>query len=151
LRLAERLHGWLPARPAVLVDLFVPFSRLGDYLAWHERELGHFPLWCVPYRLPRRYEWIEPDYLKRVDDDLFIDLAIYGMAQPRGQNVYRLIEEELPRVSGLKTLISYNYYDEDEFWMVWNRPNYLAVKREVDPDNLLGDLYEKTCRRRGAR
>jgi FAD/FMN-containing dehydrogenase len=144
--LAEKLHRFLPARrPNVVVDLFIPFSRLEEYLAWHQRELGFFPLWCVPYRLARRYEWIAPGYLDGVSDELFIDLAIYGMPQPPGQNVYRMLEEELCRVRGIKTLISYNYYDPDTFWSIWNRQSYQQVKRLVDPRNLFRDLYDKTC------
>ena len=63
-----------------------------------------------------------------------------------GRNVYREIEVELSRLHALKTLISHNYYAEEEFWRTWNAPNYWAVKRRTDPDNVLRDLYTKMCR-----
>jgi hypothetical protein len=113
-------------------------------LAWHDEKLGFYPLWCVPYKRVRDYEWAAPRLFDGLADELFVDLAIYGMKQPDGRNVYRELEEELPRVQGIKTLISYNYYDEHEFWQNWNRPNYVAVKKLTDPDNVLRDLYEKT-------
>ncbi len=147
LRLADKLHRFLPAeRPDVIVDLFLPLSRFGDFMSWHERAIGFFPLWCVPYRLPRRYEWIAGDFLDGVDDELFVDLAIYGLRQRDGRNFYRELEDKLVELQGIKTLISYNYYDEDTFWRIWNKPNYQAAKRLTDPDDYFRDLYTKTCR-----
>ena len=55
-------------------------------------------------------------------------------------------EEKLQELNGIKTLISYNYYKEDEFWQIFNRKNYDAVKTVTDPDNIFRNLYEKTCR-----
>jgi hypothetical protein len=46
----------------------------------------------------------------------------------------------------MKTLISHNYYAEDEFWRTWNRPNYERAKALADPNNVFRDLYTKTCR-----
>ncbi|HZR83023.1 MAG TPA: FAD-binding protein [Candidatus Binatia bacterium] len=147
LRLAEKLHRWLPAqRPHVIVDLFVPLSRFADFMAWYERAIRHLPLWCVPYRRVRDYEWIAPAFFAGLDDELFVDLAVYGSKQPAGRNVYKELEDALLRLNGIKTLISYNYYDEDVFWTIWNRPNYLAVKQFTDPDSVFRDLWSKTCR-----
>jgi len=56
------------------------------------------------------------------------------------------MEEKLQELNGIKTLISYNYYKEDEFWKIFNRTNYYAVKAITDPDNIFRNLYEKTCR-----
>lgn len=148
LRLAEKLrHLVLSAeRPDVTVDLFVPFSKFDSFMGWYQQKVDFFPLWCVPYRLHHRYEWIASDYLAGVEDELFLDLAVYGLKQPEGRNYYKELEDELLQVSGIKTLISYNYYDEDVFWRIWNKPNYMAVKQMTDPGNVFRDLYTKTCR-----
>jgi hypothetical protein len=115
-------------------------------MEWHERELGFFPLWMVPYRVPRPYEWVAPDVLAGVDDELWIDVAIYGMKQPPGRNIYKEIEEELRGIHAIKTLISHNYYEEEVFWKIFNKSNYDSVKRRTDPDNVFRDLYSKMCR-----
>ena len=47
-------------------------------------------------------------------------------------------------MSSIKTLISYNYYSEDEFWRTFNKANYDAAKAVTDPDNVFRDLYTKT-------
>jgi len=147
LRLAQRFRRFQVAdRPDVTVDLFVPFSRLEAFMAWYAGTIGHYPIWVVPYRRVRDYEWIAPAVLDGVDDSLFVDLAIYGMKQPVGRNVYAEMEQQLPAFHAIKTLISYNYYDEATFSTIWNRANYQAVKRLTDPHNAFRDLYDKTCR-----
>ncbi len=148
LGIAQKLR-WLfldDDRPMVTVDTFLPYSRLEEFLAWYAREFRHFPLWVVPYRRVHDYEWLADDFWKGMDDELMIDIAIYGMKQRGDTNYYRLMEEKLIELGGIKTLISYNYYTKDEFWRIFNRENFEKVKAITDPDNILRDLYQKTCR-----
>jgi FAD/FMN-containing dehydrogenase len=133
-------------RPTVTLDVFVPLSRVPRFLRWYEHVVGHYPLWCVPYRRVRDYPWLAPSFYAGMTDELFLDLAIYGLRQYGGPELYRQIEQELREVGGIKTLIAHNYYSEDEFWQIWNRDNHQAVKAITDPRGLLRDLYEKTCR-----
>ena len=148
LELAHKYHRWvLPhERPDVTLDVFLPASRLADFMQWYDAAIGYYPLWCVPYRVPRRYEWIAPRYFADVPDHDFVDIAIYGLKQPEGRNYYAEIERALVRFKGVKTLISHNYFDEETFWKIWNKPSYDAVKKVTDRKNLLRDLYTKTCR-----
>ena len=148
LRIAEKAR-WLvldDKRPDVTVDTFLPFSKLKEFLLWYEKDFNHFPLWCVPYRRVHDYEWLADDFWKTFDDDLMVDIAIYGMRQRGDTNYYRLLETKLQELHGIKTLISYNYYPEDEFWEIFNRPNFDKVKAITDPNNIFRNLYEKTCR-----
>ncbi len=147
LRIAEKCP-WLISRdrPTVTLDTFLPLSSFEPFIEWYRASIGYFPLWMVPYRRVRDYEWIADGFFDQTRDQLFIDLAIYGLEQPEGRNYYREIEEALFPMHGLKTLISYNYYSEDEFWRVFNKRNYDAVKRITDPNNAFRDLYTKMCR-----
>jgi FAD/FMN-containing dehydrogenase len=147
LRLNQLLTRLLPAgRPRVTVDVFVPFSKVAAFMAWYQPTFGHFPIWCVPYRLPRAYEWLSPRFLAGLDGPLFLDLAIYGMEQPPGRNLHAELEEKLLELGGLKSLITHNYYSAEDFWRIWNRENYERVKARTDPDHVFRDLYDKTCR-----
>ncbi len=38
-------------------------------------------------------------------DELFLDLAIYGMEQPAGKNIHRMIEEKLRELGGRAPLL----------------------------------------------
>jgi FAD/FMN-containing dehydrogenase len=147
LLLGEKLRWLLRSeRPTVTLDVFVPFSRVPEFLSWYEREFGFYPLWCVPYRRVRDYEWLADSFHAANADQLYLDLAIYGMRQRGPRNYHRLMEEKLREIGGIKTLIAHNYYGEAEFWSIWNKRNYDAAKAITDPDNLFRDLYTKTCR-----
>jgi len=146
LRLGNKLNFLLSRdRPTVTVDVFVPYGKVPTFMDWYDKAVGHYPIWCVPYKRVNDYPWIVDSYWSKLEDTLFLDLAIYGMRQPLGRNIHRELEYELMRVSGLKTLISHNYYTRDEFWSIYNQDNYQAVKHITDPDNQFRDVYEKMC------
>lgn len=147
LAMAEKVHFLLDReRPTVTLDVFVPVSRVEEFLTWYRAELGYYPLWCVPYKRVHDYPWLDASFYRNLDDTMFLDLAIYGMRQPDGKNAHKMIEDKLRELGGMKTLISHNYYTADEFWQTWNKGNYEAVKAKTDPDNLFRDIYTKTCR-----
>jgi FAD/FMN-containing dehydrogenase len=147
LRLGEKLRWLLRSeRPTITLDVFIPFSRVPEFLAWYEREFQFYPLWCVPYRRVRDYEWLDDAFYRAMPDALFLDLAIYGMRQRGHANYHRLMEHKLRELGGIKTLIAHNYYEESEFWSIWNKANYDAVKAITDPRNVFRDLYTKTCK-----
>ncbi|HVY25363.1 MAG TPA: FAD-binding oxidoreductase [Polyangiaceae bacterium] len=134
-------------RPTITLDMFVPFSRTPEFMRWYDENLGHYPIWCVPYRRVHDYEWLSPSFWSGLgDEQLFLDLAVYGMRQHGPVNHHRLVERELAQIGGLKTLISHNYYEPHEFWSTWNRENYDRVRSSTDPRHLFRDVYAQTCR-----
>lgn len=130
----------------VTLDTFIPNSKFEEFIAWYEKEVNHFPLWCVPYKIMRPYEWISSRFFQHNADELFLDIAVYGLKKDKQKNYYRMFEEELMKINGIKTLIADNYYSENEFWEIWNKENFDAVKQQTDPDNLFRNLYTKMCR-----
>lgn len=147
LKIANKYRKWLPKNAIpVTLDTFIPFSRMKEFMGWYIESVDHFPLWMVPYKRVRTYEWINDDLARKTPDELYLDIAIYGLRRNDGKNYYKMFEDELLKIGGLKTLITPNFYSKEDFWKVWNRPNFEAVKRVTDPDNIFRDLYEKTCR-----
>jgi FAD/FMN-containing dehydrogenase len=147
LRIADKLNFLFKTdKPTVILDIFLPYSKVPAFMDWYEREIGYFPLWCVPYKRVHDYEWIADSFYAEMQDPLFLDLAIYGLEQKDDRNIHRMIEEKLRELGGIKTLISHNYYSRDEFWSIWNKRNYDQVKAITDPRNVFRDLYTKTCR-----
>jgi FAD/FMN-containing dehydrogenase len=148
LRLAEKLPFMIAdKRPTIILDTFLPISKVPAFLDWYEKEFKFFPLWCVPYKRVEDYAWLAPRFYEGMKDELFLDLAIYGMKQPKdGRNYHKLMEDKLLELGGMKTLIAHNYYSEGDFWKTYNRENYQAVKARTDPKNLFRDLYVKTCK-----
>jgi FAD/FMN-containing dehydrogenase len=147
LQLAENLR-WLldDERPTFTLDVFLPVSRMKAFTDWYAKEFQFYPVWVVPYARVRDYAWLTEEWYAGTNDKLFIDLAIYGMKQRGHTNYYKLMEDKLLELGGVKTLISHNYYSEEDFWKTWNKRNYDQVKARTDPQNIFRNLYTKTCR-----
>ena len=142
---AQTFHKILPASIIpVVIDVFLPFEKLAEFLAWHEQETHYFPLWCVPYKAVHSYEWLSEKFHANRQSDLLVDIAIYAMKTNDNAAYYRKLELKLLELGGLKTLIADNYFTPEEFWQTWNKDNYYAVKQITDPQNIFRDLYEKT-------
>jgi FAD/FMN-containing dehydrogenase len=147
LRIANTFRKILPVSMIpITVDTFIPFSKLEEFMKWYKKEINHFPLWCVPYKIVHQYEWLSEEFLNNINDELFIDIAIYGMHRDNPDYYHRLIEEKLIELGAIKTLISTNQYSEEEFWKIWNKENHDLIKSKIDPNNIFRGLYEKMCR-----
>jgi FAD/FMN-containing dehydrogenase len=60
----------------------------------------------------------------------------------------RLVEDEVAKLDGHKSLYSTSFYAEDEFYRLYNGDAYRALKRAYDGDGRLLSLYEKCVRAR---
>ena len=62
----------------------------------------------------------------------------YGAGQ-----LNRLVEAEVIRLSGIKSLYSDSYYTPDVFWKLYGGEAYHALKAKYDPAGTFPDLYQK--------
>lgn len=144
---ARRLDGLsrkIKLRPDVVVDVFIPEPRLPEFFAWYLRTFHFFPLWVIPYKAPQVYPWVATEHGKPLHDIYLIDCAVYGKANSDPNVDYSdLLEKKTYELGGIKTLISRNHHTPAEFWKVFNKPNYDAAKKSLDPLGVFTGLYEK--------
>lgn len=155
----ESKHRWwekleqrrgLPTRERVIQDIEVPVSQLDSYLTWFDREVGMRPVWLCPLapREPAR-DWplYEMDH-----SEPWVNVGFWGTVEAaEGQQEghhNRLIEREVERLGGRKSLYSSAYYSPEDFWRIYNGPVYEVLKKSYDPDGRLLDLYDKAVRAR---
>lgn len=135
-------------RPDVVVDVFIPSIRFGDFLRWYDEVMAFYPLWVVPYRVPAPYPWIAPGHAAKMGTDLMMDCAVYGKVNSEAEVDYsEVLEKQTYSLGGIKTLISSNHHTEERFWQVYNKDNYLAAKKRLDPAGLFPDMFTKLHRR----
>lgn len=145
----ERWRG-RPARERVIQDIEVPLSALPAYLDWFDREIGMRPVWLCPLA-PRDPAEHWPLY-EMSHDEPWVNVGFWGTVElSAGQSAghhNRLIEAEVERLGGRKSLYSSAYYGPDDFWRIYNGPAYDVLKKSYDPDGRLLDLYDKAVRAR---
>lgn len=54
-----------------------------------------------------------------------------------------MIERKTEELAGFKSLYSDSYYTEEEFWQIYSKNTFLALKAKYDPQKALKGLFEK--------
>ncbi len=132
-------------REAVIQDVDIPLENAPAFLDFFEREIGIRPVWICPARHHRtRGEY--PLFPMR-DDTLYINFGFWDGVRsrqnyPRG-HFNRLIEDEVAKLGGIKSLYSESFYTQEAFDRQYGGSHYRALKARYDPDHRLKDLYQK--------
>ncbi|MDU0290244.1 FAD-binding oxidoreductase [Saccharothrix longispora] len=150
----DRRHGFSgrlskAVQEPVIQDVEIPVHRLAEFLDFFHREIGVSPVWLCPVRLRDRSGWplypMDPDVL-------YVNVGFWSTVPLRPDEELgsrnRMIEDEVTRLGGHKSLYSDSYYGEQEFWDNYNGPEYRKLKERYDPDGRLPDLYAKCVLRK---
>ena len=130
---------------SVIQDVDIPLARCSEFLDFLHAEVGIVPIWICPIRPPDPGNDATLYPLPR--GTLSVNFGFWDTVATRetrpGGFVNRKIERKVGEVGGIKSLYSDAYFTEDEFWSIYNRPAYAALKARYDPHGALGDLYRK--------
>jgi FAD/FMN-containing dehydrogenase len=144
----ERMRG-LNAE-SVIQDVDIPLANAAEFLAFMHAEVGVLPIWICPIRSPAAGVDY-PLYPLRPGTPYvnfgFWDRVTSPEARPPGY-LNRKIEHKVTELGGIKSLYSDSYFTESEFWSIYNKPAYDALKAKYDPGRALPDLYAKCVLKR---
>jgi FAD/FMN-containing dehydrogenase len=139
----NRLRGLHPE--SVIQDVDIPIDRCDEFLRFLLAEIGILPIWLCPIRSPDPATHF-PLYPTR-GDTIYVNFGFWDVIReraPHGHGHYnRRIERKVSELSGIKSLYSDSYFERDEFWRIYDRDAYAALKRRYDPRRRQPDLYEK--------
>lgn len=132
-------------RESVIQDVDIPIENAPAFLAFFERSIGIRPVWICPARHARD-DGDYPLFPMRADT-LYINFGFWDGVKTRQKHpkghFNRLIEKEVARLGGIKSLYSESFYERDEFEGIYGGEAYKNLKRRYDPKDQLKDLYEK--------
>jgi FAD/FMN-containing dehydrogenase len=148
-QVSARVNRWLgrPPREDVIQDVEIPADRLAEFLEFFHREIGMSPVWLCPLRAQDRWPLypLEPGRT-------YVNVGFWGMVSvPPGrmpEHHNRLIEREVARLGGHKSLYSTAFYTREDFWRHYDGDTYRRLKEAYDSGGRLLDLYDKTVRGR---
>lgn len=148
-RIAEKLDALRrkPPRESVVQDIEIPVDHLPEFLDFFHAEIGIEPIWLCPLQQrDRNARW--PLYEFDLDE-LYVNVGFWSTVplaageKPEDGKNNRIIEYEVTKMGGRKSLYSTAFYNEDEFWSIYGGQDYEQVKRKYDPDGRFLGLYEK--------
>lgn len=138
-----RLRGRHPE--SVIQDVDIPIAGAPDFLVFLLLEIGIVPIWLCPVRSPRRDARFTLYPLASDTTYLnfgFWDVVDSAVAHEPG-HFNRLVEREVMRLGGIKSLYSDCFFTREEFAQAYGMEGYEALKRKYDPDGRMLGLYEK--------
>ncbi|KAI9653839.1 MAG: hypothetical protein M1821_006870 [Bathelium mastoideum] len=126
----------------LLQDCALPASTVQPFIEYIDAETGLYPLWLCPLTLHTRPEKsLNPSHC----GELVINVGIWGPG-PRDQDRFvllnRSIEQKVLELRGLKCLYARAYYTEEEFWNIYDRKWYDALREKYEARSL-PSLYDK--------
>lgn len=150
----ERRKGNHP-RERVVQDIEVPIENTADFLRWFLKNVPIEPVWLCPLRLRKTRSALgsRPWPLYPLEPHrTYVNVGFWSAVPviPGQEEGYtnRLIEREVHRLDGHKSLYSESFYDRDEFDALYGGATYQELKHRYDPKSRLLDLYAKAVQRR---
>lgn len=149
--LYRALHGSGESARFVVQDLGLPYSKAEAFVDYTADKFNIWPLWLCPLKQtppptfhPHTGETVtQPDGSVTTPPSLNIGLWGWGPANPdEFISKNRALEEKLMELGGMKWFYAHTYYSEDEFWSMYDRPWYEAL-REKYHATTLPTVYEK--------
>ena len=129
---------------SVIQDVDIPLPRAQDFLGFLLRVIGILPIWICPLRQagPEAF----PLY-PIASQTLYINFGFWDVVQSSVANApdhfNRLVEREVTRLGGIKSLYSHSSFTREEFASAYGMGHYEVLKARYDPQHRLPGLYEK--------
>lgn len=130
---------------SVIQDVDIPVAHAPEFLAFLLREIGILPIWICPVRapLPQSQFTLFP----LTADTRYVNFGFWDVVQSRQPHEHgyfnRLVEREVVRLGGIKSLYSESYFSREEFASAYAMEQYEVLKTKYDPSGRMLGLYEK--------
>lgn len=148
------LHESGIADMTIIQDLGIPISKAESFISFIDSTFNFYPLWLCPIRpsqqlasqnSPQNQLFSMSQAVDESSDEFLLNVGVWGMGSTNREEFIsqnRAIEQKVTELSGLKCLYAHAYYTEDEFWNIYDRKSYEAL-REKYHASTLPTIYEK--------
>jgi FAD/FMN-containing dehydrogenase len=129
-------------------DVDIPIHKAPEFFDFLLSEIGITPGWMCPFRTNESGRiW---DLSPLPQGQLYINFGFWDVIPTMHQKGHfnRKIERKTMELGGAKGLYSTAWYDEADFWTIYDQQRYTRLKRTYDPDGMYPDLYAKCVRGR---
>jgi FAD/FMN-containing dehydrogenase len=144
--LTRRLVRWRGRfAESVIQDVDIPIAYASEFLDFLLREIGIQPVWICPVRGPAPGAQFTLYRLR--PDTLYVNFGFWDVVETTRPwepgHFNRLVEREVMRLGGIKSLYSDSYFTPEEFAQAYGLAHYQALKARYDPAGRMLGLFEK--------
>lgn len=146
MRLSYKLMPDSRGTESVIQDVDIPIEHATQFFDFLLSEIGITPVWMCPFktRASNRHWDLSP-----LREGLHVNFGFWDVIPSTHEKGHfnRKIERKTKELGGAKGLYSSAWYDEAEFWSIYDQPRYIRLKQTYDPQGVFPDLYAKCVRR----
>lgn len=144
-KLFHKAEKWFQNR-FVIQDFCIPETATLQFLEKVMHDPSIFPIWLCPVKGTRTAQIMAPHLL--VDDNSgnhFINVGLYGVPSYSAplEQITRELEQCCKNLGGRKVLYSRSYYTEEEFWEIYSREAYDALRAKMGAAGFWPDIAAK--------
>ena len=140
-RIEKLFTGKIKHTESVVQDVCIPAENAQSFLAFYWKHINIRPIWICPIKPYKNISYP----LFKMQQKLYLDFGFWDIIQkdvPKGYH-NKLIEKEVEKLGGMKSLYSESYYEENKFWQIYDGKYYKKLKLKYDPDYIFSDLYSR--------
>jgi delta24-sterol reductase len=133
----------------IIQDIAFPAGNAGAFVDYVGDKFGIYPLWLCPLRMDGRASMGHPRPFEgpvggqkrsgQAYDSMYINVGVWG-PYPSSEVEYvranRELEQKTSELGGLKWLYSRVFYTEDEWWQLYNKEKYDALRQKLGATGL---------------
>jgi FAD/FMN-containing dehydrogenase len=143
------LHASGQSKIYIIQDVAIPYSGASDFLNWLQTNLPIYPLWLCPLRQRRDAPNSQHGLYGYLGDpatpEFMMNFGVWGPGSSNKRTFLkqnRELEQKVEALGGRKWLYAHAYYTEDEFWGIYDKKKYDAL-REKYGAGYLPTVYDK--------
>ena len=130
----------------IIQDMAVPNKNIPEFSQYLDTELPHiYPRWLCPLKQHESVS-MHPHSTPAASspDDVLLNIGLWGPTPSDTTQLAanRRIEAKLKSLGGMKWLYAQTFYTEDEFWTIYDRRWYEALRKKYKAEGL-PSVYEK--------
>ncbi|KAH0350229.1 FAD binding domain-containing protein, partial [Aureobasidium melanogenum] len=139
------LHKSGLANEFVVQDIGFPYSTTPDFIDYLDENFNLYPLWLCPLKLNAPYPLTPKGKHYSQESLRVINVGVWGPG-PRNRTDFiaanRAIEAKTKQLDGLKCLYAHAYYTAPEFWDLYDKDHYDALRTKYHA-SLLPSVFDK--------
>jgi Delta24-sterol reductase len=150
------LHHAGTSQRFIIQDLAIPLDKAKEMISWLDQELAIYPLWLCPIKNDTKVLMHNCKVGVAESPASYLNIGVWGLPR-HGKSFYRnkdhdrfvhdnrKIEAQVSTIGGLKWLYAVNFYTEAEFWDVYDKCKYEAIREDWQAGTL-PNIWDKTKR-----
>ena len=140
--LYRALHASRQSMRYVVQDLAMPFESAPEFVKYTTEAFNIWPLWLCPLKQsagPTFHPYNADTKTESGEIAPLINIGLWGDGPQDHQTFVALnrhLEDTLKQLGGRKWFYAQSYYTEDEFWSIYDRPSYTALREKYHATSL---------------